>query len=450
MASNMSSPVSGVPSTPNVITPWERARLDFVSDSMFSPEERKMLETGTPENVQAEIIAWDKEHAEKSTMRRLGNRLKPIISGLGVFGSALDVFAQVEPKGVLAAVWGTIRVLLAAGGRLLGAFEEIVDQMTRLGPSLQRLDIMTAIHSKSARLDAAVFQVFQKYLECVKTVRMIFKIEKPSDLLKRLKEKITKARKLITYQESFAESLHEVEASCIQAEKEAGLADTQAAAEFYKEQKGLLDDAISALRGIDTGQSDAAVEARSFYASQSERYKQMILLVEKGQNSSGKALDTIAANYDKIAGSLAKLQVDRRALGKDLALELYSQFAARSQSTIDGLQNRLADLFKARANDLEVRFVSLADDNKQFQQEQRQRWEEKDRKKLEKAIEEWLSPFNFLATQDELFGRAAPTAEWLISHPVFKHWTEGVQWQIRLYGDAGVGKVGHCYLVPLY
>ncbi|KAL9617060.1 MAG: hypothetical protein Q9160_008133 [Pyrenula sp. 1 TL-2023] len=445
----MSNSVSEVTATPNRSTPWERARLDFVSDPMFSPEEQKMLETGTPEKLQEDILAWDKEHAEKSTMRKLGNRLKPIISGLGVFGSALDVFAQIEPKGVLAAVWGTIRVLLAAGGRLLGAFEEIVDQMTKLGPSLQRLDIMTAIHSKSARLDTAVFQVFKKYLECVKTVRMIFKIEKPGDLLKRLKEKITKARKLITYQESFAESLHEVESSCIQAEKEAGLADTQAAAKFYREQKGLLDDAISKLKGIDTRQNDAAEKARTFYTSQSEQYKQMISLIEKGQSSSGKALDTVAVNYEKLAGSLAKVQIDRKTLGKDLAIELYSQFAARSQTTMEGLRDRLTGLLNARANDLEMRFVSMEDSNKEFQQEQRQRWEEKDRRKLQKAIEEWLSPFNFLATQDELFGKAAPTADWLISHPVFKHWTEGVQWQIRLYGEAGVGKVRHCHHMPV-
>lgn len=352
----MSNAVSEVTSPPNSTTPWKRATLEFVSDPVFSSEEQKMLETGTLESLQRAIVAWDQEHAQRSTTRKLGDRLKPIISGLEVFGKALDVFSQVEPKGIFAAVWGSLRVLLVLGRGYMMAFEEIMDQMAKLGPSLQRLEIISTIHANRERLDKAVFRVFQKYLECVKAIRMIFKINKPGGLRQWLKEMISKAGKLITYQESFAESLREVEISCVDAEREAGLADTQAATAFYQEQRDRVGGVIDSLKGVDAKQ--------------------------------------------------------------------------------DQLKEHL-DIVEHR--------------DKHFQEKQQQRWEEKDRRRLreqQKIIEEWLSPFNFQATQMDHFEKAYPTAGWLTAHPAFKHWTEGKRWQLRLYGEAGVGKVGHTHSPP--
>jgi hypothetical protein len=58
-----------------------------------------------------------------------------------------------------------------------------------------------------------------------------------------------------------------------------------------------------------------------------------------------------------------------------------------------------------------------------------------------KGIAEWLSPYNFLAKQKDLKDSSYPLGQWLLEHEVFKAWFGGRPWQLRLYGDAGAGKV---------
>lgn len=447
----MSNPVSGATLTPTSTTPWEKATLAFISESVFSGEERKLLETSSLESLQGDIVKWDQVHLQRSKMRKLGNRLKPMISGLEVFGNALDVLSQVEPKGILAAVWGSIRVLLVLGRRFTEAFEDIMEQMARLGPSLQRLEIISAVHKDKERLDRAVFQVFQRYLGCVMTIRMILKTEKPNDLLQRLKEKFRKAGKLVTYQESFAESLHEVEESCLNAEAEAGLADSQAAAEFYTQQKQSLEHAIDSLKGLKMDQMDFARDARGFYESQKEQYEEMIAFVRNVhhyQETSKATVKHLATNYENIAATLAAFQRDKGTFEEGFALRFYAEIRSRSQNTIDTLTDRLEYLFSQQsvhANSLEGRLQSIEDENRRFQEKQQRQWEKEERGKLrnqQKEIEKWLSPFNFQAIQEDNFDKSYPTGDWFTEHPVFEHWTEGKRWQIRLYGEAGVGKVG--------
>lgn len=75
--------------------------------------------------------------------------------------------------------------------------------------------------------------------------------------------------------------------------------------------------------------------------------------------------------------------------------------------------------------------------------EQRQR----DEAQLEReAIADWLSPLEFLGRQEELFGQAFPTGQWMVESVVFQQWVQGKPWHLRCYGPAGSGKVqGECF-----
>lgn len=66
---------------------------------------------------------------------------------------------------------------------------------------------------------------------------------------------------------------------------------------------------------------------------------------------------------------------------------------------------------------------------------------EEDERQMRNKIAEWLSPFRFLARQQELFEGSYPTGKWLLSSEEFKSWYRGRPWQLQLWGDAGAGKV---------
>lgn len=70
--------------------------------------------------------------------------------------------------------------------------------------------------------------------------------------------------------------------------------------------------------------------------------------------------------------------------------------------------------------------------------------------KLRNKIAEWLSPFRFLARQQELFEGSYPTGKWLLSSDEFKSWYRGRPWQLHLWGDAGAGKVRYLQKVHIH
>jgi hypothetical protein len=73
---------------------------------------------------------------------------------------------------------------------------------------------------------------------------------------------------------------------------------------------------------------------------------------------------------------------------------------------------------------------------------ERKRQQEDQAEKLE--IANWLSPtYKFLEKQKLLVEISYPLGQWLLNSQVFKSWCTGRPWQLRLYGDAGAGKVCH-------
>ncbi len=78
-----------------------------------------------------------------------------------------------------------------------------------------------------------------------------------------------------------------------------------------------------------------------------------------------------------------------------------------------------------------------------YQNRQEERLVEQ-RNEAEKAkMEEWLSPLQFLARQEQIFEAAFGRGNWLFDSLPFRHWVKGKPWHLRLYGDAGSGKVRH-------
>jgi hypothetical protein len=52
-----------------------------------------------------------------------------------------------------------------------------------------------------------------------------------------------------------------------------------------------------------------------------------------------------------------------------------------------------------------------------------------------------LGNLDFASKQEKLLESRLVTGTWLAEHDVFKRWIDGVKWDLRLYGEAGIGKV---------
>ncbi|KAL3476583.1 hypothetical protein BJX99DRAFT_258332 [Aspergillus californicus] len=61
-----------------------------------------------------------------------------------------------------------------------------------------------------------------------------------------------------------------------------------------------------------------------------------------------------------------------------------------------------------------------------------------------------LTSLDFLADQRRLLENRAPTGDWLIESEAFRRWADGTDWQLRCYGEVGLGKTYLCALVVKY
>lgn len=134
---------------------------------------------------------------------------------------------------------------------------------------------------------------------------------------------------------------------------------------------------------------------------------------------------------EKFAGSLTELMRSRDDINFVLDQDHFALSRAIKEESTD--TNRQVKEFNDRMRSLE--------DINQQHQEQRQR----DEDELEReAIQQWLSPLQFLARQEELFGQSFQTGQWLVDSVAFKQWVQGKPWHLRCYGPAGSGKVRDC------
>jgi len=83
-------------------------------------------------------------------------------------------------------------------------------------------------------------------------------------------------------------------------------------------------------------------------------------------------------------------------------------------------------------------FFAGISDRLSKQDEERKREQEE---RIRSDVLRWLSPLDFVAFQDQTFGRTYPTGQWLLDSREFRAWSDGRPWHLRCHGDTGAGKV---------
>lgn len=94
----------------------------------------------------------------------------------------------------------------------------------------------------------------------------------------------------------------------------------------------------------------------------------------------------------------------------------------------------------ANVADIKSRMSAIEDYQKRQEERLVRQKEEMDKA----AIEEWLSPLEFLARQEKLLEGAFGTGKWFLNSLAFQHWIKGKPWHLRVYGVEGSGKVSGC------
>lgn len=106
--------------------------------------------------------------------------------------------------------------------------------------------------------------------------------------------------------------------------------------------------------------------------------------------------------------------------------------------------NRQVGKIHVQVQDTHVQILDMSNDIKSLKDNDRKRQEEEKAQKEETErddIIKWLSPLQFLKTQDKLSQGRFDTGQSLLDDEVFKDWATGQRWHLRCYGEAGSGKV---------
>ena len=104
--------------------------------------------------------------------------------------------------------------------------------------------------------------------------------------------------------------------------------------------------------------------------------------------------------------------------------------------TLD-LMKENSEYAKLQLSNIDNRLLNFEVNQKREEERRRGEEEEKERE----AIAAWLSPFSFIAKQDELWTMCfKETGEWLWQDQRFKAWAEGSSWYLQCVGAPGVGK----------
>ncbi len=137
--------------------------------------------------------------------------------------------------------------------------------------------------------------------------------------------------------------------------------------------------------------------------------------------------------YQRITWHFKKdaLEEIQNAIQKCL-IRVNTTLALKGDETLDEVKDLVKEGL-AQRTELNDRMVAM------------EKQEEKRRKEAEEAereeITNWLSPFSFIAKQDELLTRSfTQVGEFLWSNQCFQAWAEGRPWFLWCIGDLGVGK----------
>lgn len=225
---------------------WTFIVEQYRSDPTLTEEERLLLKDASLDDYVDDLKFIGVSDVEKGIVRKCIAKLHPLLHTLERFRGALDAFANGDPHGILALVWGSVRIVLVVSQNknnwLIEAWyantlqiakesealqEDLISFFKDIDNILGRLTAYERLFEQNDRFDAALRRVFEYLLEFCSWIRQKLR----QNGLKR----IAKAILSDGLRREASRKIGEIRAGCQITESEAQLAGAERAVSFQHE-----------------------------------------------------------------------------------------------------------------------------------------------------------------------------------------------------------------------
>lgn len=142
---------------------FENAKREF-KDSLKNPEiYDEILKTSKIDQVYDFTDKLQDDQAKHGHLRHL-SKIQPYLERLREYAGVVETFVQVKP-GVLALIWGPIKLLIQWSSTLKGSLDEIINTTAKIGHVLPHFQEVARLFTSHDRIKEFLFLFFKDILE---------------------------------------------------------------------------------------------------------------------------------------------------------------------------------------------------------------------------------------------------------------------------------------------
>lgn len=154
-----------------LLSEFDQALESFLTT--LTPQEQSEFRISNVSDVYAEIARIEKDQERKGLLRGL-KRIQPFIDGLTRYSNVIEQFVTMNP-GILAAIWGPIKLLLQISSAATKSFDTILTSFRKIGYCLPRFDSFAQIFRQSPRMSLVLVWLYSDILEFYSEVLKFFR-----------------------------------------------------------------------------------------------------------------------------------------------------------------------------------------------------------------------------------------------------------------------------------
>ena len=151
---------------------FERAKNEFHRDLEKPALVAEIQKVSRMQDVYDATAKIQEEQAARGHLRHLG-RIQPFLKQLDSYHQVVTTFVQVQP-GILALIWGPIKLLLEFTQNAMRSFDAIVSTMAEIGDKLPIFTRYTAVLHSNDRIKEVLYLFFKDILDFYLTALKFF------------------------------------------------------------------------------------------------------------------------------------------------------------------------------------------------------------------------------------------------------------------------------------
>ena len=158
-------------SPPVLLSQFEDALEAFTQT--LSHSEKADFQFAEVADVHREIGRIQKEQERKHLLRGL-KRITPFVDGLVRYSAVIEQFVTINP-GILAAIWGPLKLILQVSNNAKKSFDIIISALAKIGHCLPRFAMFADIFKQSPRFSQVLVWLYTDILEFYSEVLKFFR-----------------------------------------------------------------------------------------------------------------------------------------------------------------------------------------------------------------------------------------------------------------------------------